>query len=84
MGVQPRRKKGTPPQTAQRVGRSAARRGVPPTGIDRNPIPENSQRIRGSKELSGAGDTGAGRLPQMSGQGRDDPLGERPAGSQDG
>jgi len=46
MGVQPRRKKGTPPQTAQRVGRSAARRGVPPTGIDRNPIPEKSPAER--------------------------------------
>ena len=84
MVFQPRRKSGTPPRTAQRVDRSAAAGGVPSTSIDRNTVPANSQRIRGSKDMSGANGTSAGMLPQVSVTGRDDQMGEIQAFSQDG
>ena len=79
-----REERGTPPRTAQRVDGSAARGGVPPISIDRNPIPENSQRIRGSKDMSRPNGTSAGKLPQVSVTGRDDQMGEIQAFSQDG
>ncbi|MCP4285327.1 MAG: hypothetical protein GY792_12880 [Gammaproteobacteria bacterium] len=53
-------------------------------GIDRNTLSANSQRIRRSKDLSGSNDACTGVLPNVSGGGRDDSVGEIQAFSQDG
>jgi hypothetical protein len=55
-----------------------------PQDIDRNTVPANSQRIRGSKGVSRSNDACAGMLPQVWGQGGDDQMGEIQAYSQDG
>ena len=84
MGGQPRREGNTSTDGAKKLVALPKREVFQPQGIDRNPIADNSQRIRGSKDMSGTNGSGAGVLPQVSGKGRDDQMGEIPAFSQDG
>ena len=83
MGGQPK-KEGHLPRRRKELRALPQREVSHLSDIDRNTVSENSQRIRGSKDMSGTRDACAGKLPQVSGKGRDGSLGEIQAFSQDG
>jgi len=83
MGGQPK-KEGHLPRRRKELRALPQREVSHLSGIDRNTVPANSQRICRSKGVSGSDDASAGMLSQVSGKGRDDQMGEVQAFSQDG